>query len=272
MPIGKTKTVKAVGLNLTQVMLSLIQNPGLTEARYIIQPQKKLSKIEVSQTAEWMNWDPAGEVGPPNIHGAPVFLCIGPNDYWMFGTYKAPEEKAGFTSTEVRLKGYDVPLITTSEASLFIAPGGMKSSKFGVHAWQSRDMKNWVHHGAVTDRAHRCTTSAEYLYLYYDFPNDQDPHLYIDDNLTDGKPAVNHGIAFADPSDGSDCAIIRDLDGSFHLIYEDWSPINAQKHSWDSPLAGHAISADGKGEFKIVSPSVDHRTKPTYSSPLGRPS
>jgi len=49
----------------------------------------------------------------------------------------------------------------------------------------------------------------------------------------------------------------------FHVIYEDWSPIDAIKHSWDSPLAGHAVSPDGIGNFKILLPAVDQRTKPT---------
>ena len=137
----------------------------------------------------------------------------------------------------------------------------------GYHAWQSRDMENWVHHGSVTPGFARWTTTAEQVggatYIYYDFPNDQDPHLFIDDDLTDGKPGKNMGLAFADPSDGSDCAVIRDLDGKFHIIYEDWSPINAGQHSWDSPLAGHSVSPNGLHPFKIKKPAVDHRTKPT---------
>ena len=71
------------------------------------------------------------------------------------------------------------------------------------------------------------------------------------------------GMAFKDPSHGSDCTFIRDLDGKFHVIYEDWSPIDASRHSWDSPLAGHAVSKDGIGDFKILAPAVDERTKPT---------
>jgi hypothetical protein len=47
------------------------------------------------------------------------------------------------------------------------------------------------------------------------------------------------------------------------VIYEDWSPINARKHSWDSPLGGHAVSETGKGPFTIRPPAVDHRTTPT---------
>jgi len=57
--------------------------------------------------------------------------------------------------------------------------------------------------------------------------------------------------------------VIRDLDGKFHIIYEDYSPINASKHSWDSPLAGHSVSPNGMYPFKILQPAVDHRTKPT---------
>lgn len=71
------------------------------------------------------------------------------------------------------------------------------------------------------------------------------------------------GLAFQDPSDGSDCAIIRDLEGNFHFVYEDWSPIDASKHAWDSPLAGHAVSQDGISGFQIVEPAVDQRTQPT---------
>ena len=101
-------------------------------------------------------------------------------------------------------------------------------------------MKNWVHHGSVTESHAKWSTTAEFVdgkaYIYYDFPNDQDPHVYIDDDLTDGKPGKDMGLAFDDPSDGSDCAIIRSLDGKFHLIYEDYSPINANSHSWDSLL------------------------------------
>ena len=62
------------------------------------------------------------------------------------------------------------------------------------------------------------TTTAEQVggktYIYYDFPNDQDPHLIIDEDLTDGKPGKNMGMALNDPSHGSDCAVIRDLEGN----------------------------------------------------------
>ncbi|MDC0088321.1 hypothetical protein OAI07_02140, partial [Akkermansiaceae bacterium] len=162
---------------------------------------------------------------------------------------------------------FETPLVTTPNSNEFQAPGGLKKGGGGgYHAWQSRDMVNWVHHGKVTNK--NCVTTAELLdgkvYIYYDFPNDQDPHLVIESDLTDGIPGEHMGMAFKDPSHGSDCAIIRDLDGNFHVIYEDWSPIDASTHAWDSPLAMHAVSDDGQGSFEIVStPPVDERTTPT---------
>ena len=128
-------------------------------------------------------------------------------------------------------------------------------------------MLNWVHHGPITKSFAKWMTTAEYAdgkaYFYYDFPNDQDPHVYVDSDLFDGMPGENKGMAYDDPSHGSDCAIIRGLDGRFHLIVEDWSPINAQRHAWDSPLAAHAVSPDGMQDFKLMPPPVDERTTPT---------
>ena len=65
--------------------------------------------------------------------------------------------------------------------------------------------------------------------IYYDFPNDQDPHVYVDDDLFDGEPGKNMGIAVKDPSHGSDAGFIRDLDGNMHVIIEDWSPDRCQQ-------------------------------------------
>ncbi len=129
-------------------------------------------------------------------------------------------------------------------------------------------MKNWVHHGPVTEGFSRWVTNAEMVdgkaFIYYDFPNDQDSHVYVDSDLTDGIPGENKGKVLEDPSHGSDAGFIRDLDGKFHVIFEDWSPISANKRSWDSPLAGHAVSPDGVSPFIIQkTPAVDNRTKPT---------
>ncbi|AQQ09487.1 hypothetical protein L21SP3_01292 [Sedimentisphaera cyanobacteriorum] len=230
---------------------------------------KKMSakSITISQSAVWENWKPVKNLGPDNFHNAPVMLILGQDNYWMFGQYVKIKGEDSFKAEAASLDGFDVPLKTTPLPNVYNAPGGLKKGFGGYHAWQSRDMKNWVHHGPVTKHFSRWVTTAEYsdgkAYIYYDYPNDQDPHLYIDDDLTDGEPGKNMGLAFADPSDGSDCAFFRDKEGSFHVIYEDWSPINASKHSWDSPLAGHAVSKNGITDFEILDFAVDNRTKPT---------
>lgn len=231
--------------------------------------EKKRSarSIVFEQSADWQNWKPIAGVGPSNLRDAPVFLALGPHNYWMFGRYGKLKGAKNFKPEAVKLDGFDVELQTTPDPHQFNAPGGLKKNMGGYHAWQSRDMVNWVHHGNVTEGFSRWVTTAEYVdgkfYIYYDYPNDQDPHLYIDKDLTDGMPGKNMGMAFRDPSHGSDCGVIRDLKGRFHIIYEDWSPINARRHAWDSPLAGHAVGDNGINNFKILDPAVDERTEPT---------
>ncbi len=229
--------------------------------------KRSAKSITFQQSAVWRNWKRVESVKPSNIQDAPIFLSLGDGNYWIFGRYGKMEGKKDFIPEKVRLKGFDCDLYTTPDPHQYDAAGAAKPDLGGYHAWQSRDMKNWVHHGNVTKKFSQWATTAEYVdgkfYIYYDYPNDQDPHLYIDEDITDGLPGRNMGLAFKDPSDGSDCAVIRDLDGNFHIIYEDWSPINAGSHSWDSPLAGHSVSEDGAGDFNILHPVVDERTKPT---------
>ncbi len=241
--------------------------------------KRSAKSLVVTQSAIWQNWNPVENIGPTNVADAPVLLTVGPDNYWIFGRYQDPRkkyqkgqkgekaQKAPFIGKEATLEGFDIPLKTTPLANTFDAPGGLKKSKRGYHAWQSRDMKNWVHHGPVTEGFSRWVTSAEFVdgkaLIYYDFPNDQDPHVYVDDNLFDGEPGKNMGMAVKDPSHGSDAGFIRDLEGNMHVILEDWSPISANKRSWDSPLASHAVSPDGISGFKFVKPAVDERTKPT---------
>lgn len=229
--------------------------------------QKRRAKsIVLEQSPIWQNWEPVSNLGPVNLADAPVFLAIGPDNYWMFGRYGGKRNK-DFKPEPAALEGFDVKLQTTPWPNQFDAPGGLKKGLGGYHAWQSRDMVNWVHHGPVTEGFSRWVTSAEHkdgkVYIYYDYPNDQDPHVYVDEDLTDGKPGQNMGIAVKDPSHGSDAGFIRDKQGRFHVIFEDWSPINASKRSWDSPLAGHAVSDDGIKDWKFLEPAVDSRTKDT---------
>lgn len=243
--------------------------------------KRKATSIVLQQSPIWQNWNPVSNLGPANLQDAPVFLQMGPKNYWVFGRYggqKAPRRGANngkavetkstpFKPQPATLEGFDIKLQTTPWPNQFNAKGGLNKSLGGYHAWRSRDMLNWVHHGPVTEGFSRWVTSAEQVdgkvYIYYDYPNDQDPHVYIDEDLTDGKPGKNMGLAVPDPSHGSDAGFIRDKDGRFHVIYEDWSPINASKRSWDSPLAGHAVSDDGVKDWKFLAPAVDNRTKDT---------
>ena len=236
--------------------------------------KRKPTSITLTQSPAWLNWEPVPNLGPINLQDAPVFLAIGEGDYWAFGRYGGrgrgrnvvrPEDFVGEPTTLAGFEG--TSLVTTPYERQFDAPGGLKKGLGGYHAWQSRDMVNWVHHGPVTKSHSRWVTSAEHVdgktYIFYDFPNDQDPHVYEDDDLFDGEPGKDLGMAFEDPSHGSDSGFIRDLDGRFHVIYEDWSPISANKHSWDSPLAGHAVSDTPAGGYEIQAAAVDKRTTPT---------
>jgi hypothetical protein len=239
--------------------------------------KRSASSLTVTQSPLWLNWNGIENLGPVNLQDAPVMLTMGPDNYWMFGRYGGgqPKRKKGekaapapkFVAEEATLEGFDVPLKTTPFPNQYDAPGGLKPGLGGYHAWQSRDMKNWVHHGPVTEGFSRWTTSAEMVdgkaLIYYDFPNDQDPHVYVDSDLTDGEPGENMGMAVKDPSHGSDAGFIRDLDGNMHVVIEDWSPISANKRSWDSPLAGHAVSPTGISDFVFKAPAVDNRTNPT---------
>jgi len=228
---------------------------------------RSASTLTLTQSPVWQNWNPIDNIGPANLGDAPVMLTVGPGNYWMFGRYKNPKQNKQFQPAEANLEGFDIPLQTTPYPNQYNAPGGLKPGKGGYHAWQSKDMKNWVHHGPVTEGFSKWVTSAEWVdgkaLIYYDFPNDQDPHVYVDENLFDGEPGKNMGIAVRDPSHGSDAGFIRDLQGNMHVIIEDWSPINASKRSWDSPLAGHAVSPNGIDQFEFQAPPVDMRTKST---------
>ncbi len=176
--------------------------------------KQRFDGMKMAQTKDWGRdkWTDAGNLGPTNDPNAPVFISPAEDDYWY----------------------------------LNVGPG--TNGHFG--AWHSTDMVHWTAHGDVTGQT--WVSSAEYVdgkfYIYYDNPNDENPHLIIDEDLTDGiRTPV--GQVFDDPSHGSDAGAFRDRDGTIHLIYEDWSAINAKDHNWDSQLAGHTSSPDGINGF-----------------------
>ena len=199
--------------------------------------KRKARSITFLQSPVWENWtSSAADLGPSGASDAPVFVPAGEDDYYFLG----------------------------------LGTGKV------YHAWHSTDMVTWEHKGPVTSGAEgRWVTSAEYkdglFYIYADHSNDHTPHLFIDNDLGDGVAGTLIGAAFprAPGEHGSDCSLFRDNDdGLFHLIYEDWSPINASTHAWDSPLAGHATSADGFNGFAEGDhqPPIDLRTTPTGST------
>jgi len=244
------------------------QTATYSSAVHRVNERQQIASITIKQSTLWQNWQPIENLGPANMDDAPVALTLGPGNYWVFGLYGGPGRNAeNFEPQPAMLEGFDMPLLTTRYPHQFDAPGGLEPDRGGYHAWQSRDMVNWVHHGPVTEGFSRWVTSAEYVdgrvYIFYDYPNDQDPHVYADDDLFDGQPGENLGLAFADPTHGSDAGFIRDRAGRFHVIYEDWTPINASRRSWDSPLAGHAVSETGVGDYTILAPAVDNRTTDT---------
>jgi len=259
----------------------------------------KLQDIELRQSVEWLNWQPCS-LYQPDMKNAPVMISHGPKDHWIIAQYRSPEqlveayqakvEKAvernlkppaplgfsleGFLEEEVTLEGYDETLVTTPFPNQYrlsewkgdySKPPLKRPWQSGYHAWHSRDMIHWVHYGPTAMAP--TVTTAEYAdgktYFYYDRPNDRDPHLIIDHDLRDGLPGEDKGLAFDAPWGGSDVGVIRDLEGNFHMISENWQPIDASKRSWDSPLASHTVSETGITDFKILEPAVDYRTKPT---------
>ena len=201
--------------------------------------KRRATQIIFEQSPVWDNWVRISDIEPQGGKDAPVFLVAGEGDYWYLNALR----------------------------------GGGRYS-----AWYSEDMKNWTLHKNAIGKD--WVTTAEYadgtFYVYYDEPNDEDPHLVIDNDLTD----TNHtdkGEVFADPSHGSDSGVFRAEDGSFHLIYEDWNPIDASAHSWDSPLAGHSESPDGIHGFEPHEhpAPIDERTVPvpefgTFNHPAGK--
>lgn len=258
-----------------------------------------LRDIELRQSVEWMNWQPYS-LYQPNMKNAPVLISHGPNDHWVIAQHRSAEELVeayqakvadakvrnrkpppplgfsldGFVEEEVTLEGYDETLVTTPLPNQYrlsewkgdySKPPLKRAWKSGYHAWHSRDMINWVHYGPTA--AAPTVTTAEYVdgktFFYYDRPNDRDPHLIIDSDLRDGLPGEDKGLAFDAPWGGSDVGVIRDREGRFHMISENWQPINASMRSWDSPLASHMVSDDGIKDFQILKPAVDYRTKPT---------
>ncbi len=204
---------------------------GFTSIIRTFPTKRKTSSLNFKQSPVWDNWIPLGyDIRNSIGTDAPVLIPAGPDNYYILA---------------------------------------LKDNIY--QAWHSTDMVNWTLKGPVVSGAQgRWVTSAEYkdgqFYIYSDHFNDHTSHVFRDNNLGDGIAGTYLGPVLARSGSGSDLAAFRDnADGLFHLIYEDWSPIKARDHAWDSPLAGHTSSPDGingflGGEHRAP---VDHRTNPT---------
>ncbi|MBT5692967.1 MAG: hypothetical protein HOI65_17790, partial [Opitutae bacterium] len=152
------------GLTIEKGVASPTAKAGSLRTKMKSFKEKRSAKsLTIEQSALWQNWEAKPRVGPKNLRDAPVFLTMGPGDYWMFGRYGGMPKKGKqpFEATDAKLKGFDVPLKTTTIPTQFNAPGGLVKGKGGYHAWQSKDMVHWVHHGCVTPGFAKWVTTAE---------------------------------------------------------------------------------------------------------------
>ena len=218
--------------------------------------QKPVS-ITFKQSPVWDNWKQIDDITPEGLANAFVFLPVKPGDYYVLAAKaRSIEYPPGLSADERR-----------AYKKKYFKENPIPDSERGYHAWHSTDLKKWTYHGQVCKS--NWVTTAEYadgeFYIYYDQPNDQDPHLIIDDDLKDGMLGREMGKVLADPSDGSDMGVFRDEDGTFHMIYENWSAVPPAARAFDSPLAGHTSSPDGIHGFAPDKHpyAIDHRTKPT---------
>ena len=170
---------------------------------------RKLHRVVFKQSPVWDNWTQIDDITPDGLGNAHVFLPVAPGDYYVLA------EKA---------QKIDYPKgLSADERREYKKKHGAKTkADSGYHAWHSADLENWEYCGKVCNS--RWVTTAEYakgkFYIYYDKPNDEEPHLVIDEDLKDGVVGKEMGMVFDDPSHGSDIAIFRDEDGSFHIINE----------------------------------------------------
>ena len=148
--------------------------------------KQTLSSIELKQSPIWDNWKQIDDITPKGLGNAYVFLPVAPGDYYILA--QPPKEKVEYP------KG-----LSKSEKKKFLntyyKENPSKKPAPGYHCWHSTDLKTWTHHGQVSKS--KWVTTAEYadgkFYIYYDEPNDQDPHLIIDEDLKDGKVGKEMG-------------------------------------------------------------------------------
>jgi hypothetical protein len=255
--IENTRTTEGVLIEDDQARSQQAESRFTSKVKRFEQ-KHSLRSITFKQTAAWDNWREVPNVGLDEMRDALIFLPVGEGEYYMLGRH-AKYQRRRVRNPDGSRGDFEGPPLSPED----------KEALGGYHAWHSTDMKTWTHGGPVSTFLDGAwMTTAEYadgkFYLYYDRPNDQDPHLWVDDDLMDGKVGVSYGRVLNDPTEGSDAGVIRDEDGGFNIIYENWDYNNARTHAWDAPVAGLAKSPDGIQPFVIQDHwAVDERTTPT---------
>ncbi|MCP4933667.1 MAG: hypothetical protein GY927_05545, partial [bacterium] len=127
--------------------------------------KRKLISVVFEQSPVWDNWEAIDDVTPSGAGNAYVFLPVAPGDYYFFATRTWPQ--------------MEYPEGLTQQKRTKFRQEWKKNHPRGYHAWHSTDMKDWKLLGLVCPSS--CMTTAEYadgkFYLYYDKPNDENPHL-----------------------------------------------------------------------------------------------
>ena len=110
------------GLTIEKGVASPSAKAGSLRTKMMSFMEKRSAKsLTIGQSALWQNWEAKPRVGPKNLRDAPVFLTMGPGNYWMFGKYGGlPKNKKGkepFEAKDAQLDGFDVCLLYTSDAA-----------------------------------------------------------------------------------------------------------------------------------------------------------
>ena len=130
------------GLTIEKGVASPTAKTGSLRTKLKSFKEKRSAKsLTIEQSALWQNWEAKPRIGPKNLGDAPVFLTMGPGNYWMFGRYRGMPKKKGqkpFEAEDAKLDGFDIPLKTTPLPNQFNAPGGLVKVRADIMLGKAR--------------------------------------------------------------------------------------------------------------------------------------
>ena len=84
------------GVTIEKGVASPTEKAGSLRTRMKSFKEKRSAKaLTLEQSTLWHNWEAKPRIGPKNLRDAPVFLTMGPGDYWMFGRYGGMPKNKG---------------------------------------------------------------------------------------------------------------------------------------------------------------------------------